>query len=65
MKQSKEDIMYDGSSMVINNLEQVLSKELGADFKWEWRSVVGGDELNPIWSLTLFVEPKEYTEESE
>lgn len=63
MKQSKEDIMYDGSSAVINEIEKVLYKEMGKDFKWEWRSVVGGDELNPIWSLTLFVEPKKYTEE--
>jgi hypothetical protein len=52
-----EEVMWEGSTLVLNDLEDILNKHLGEHFQWEWRSVVGEDsEENPIWSLTLYVE---------
>ena len=52
------EVMWEGSTLVFNDLEDILNKHLGV-FEWEWRSVVGADsEGDPIWSLSLYVEPE-------
>jgi len=49
-------LMWEGSTLVLNDLEDTLNKHLGG-FEWEWRSVVGKDsDGDPIWSLSLYVE---------
>ena len=51
-----EELMWEGSTLVLNDLEDILNKHLGG-FEWEWRSVVGKDsDGDPIWSLSLYVE---------
>ena len=51
-----EEVMWEGSTLVLNDLEDTLNKHLGG-FEWEWRSVVGKDsDGDPIWSLSLYVE---------
>lgn len=55
----KEELL-DHGVVIINKLDETLTCQLGDKYQWEWRSVVGDCfDGKPIWSLTLYVEPKE------
>lgn len=62
---TEKDKLYDAGASVLIELENTLERYVGDKYKWEWRSVVGGDyKENPIWSLHLYVEVKEAEDEN-